>query len=69
MDINRIEFLRSDFVQGFPAYGGFIGDHISGGRFEPRRSVRSEHRQQDGFLHAGFIATIAAHSAGYAAVP
>jgi len=67
MDINRIEFLRSDFVQGFPAYCGFTVDHISESRFETRLSVRSEHRQQDGFVHAGVIATMADHTAGYAA--
>ena len=57
MNENRIEFLRSDFVQGFPVYGGSAGDHISEGRFETRLPVRSEHRQQDGFVHAGVIAT------------
>ena len=67
MNENRIEFLRSDFVQGFPVYGGSAGDHISEGRFETRLPVRSEHRQQDGFVHAGVIATMADHTAGYAA--
>ncbi|TFG22412.1 MAG: PaaI family thioesterase [Promethearchaeota archaeon] len=27
--------------------------------------VRSEHKQQDGFVHAGVIATMADHTAGY----
>ena len=67
MDKKRIEFLRSDFVQGFPAHCGFTVDHISEGQFETRLSVRSEHRQQDGFVHAGVIATMADHTAGYAA--
>jgi len=67
MDEKRIEFLRSDFVQGFPAYCGFTVDHISAGRFETHLSVRSEHQQQDGFVHAGVIATMADHTAGYAA--
>ncbi|MCP3953081.1 MAG: PaaI family thioesterase [Desulfobacterales bacterium] len=67
MDKNRIAFLRSDFVQGFPAYCGFTVDHVSEGRFETSLSVRSDHRQQDGFVHAGVIATMADHTAGYAA--
>ncbi len=67
MDKKRIEFLRSDFVQGFPAHCGFTVDHISAGRFETSLSVRSDHRQQDGFVHAGVIATMADHTAGYAA--
>jgi uncharacterized protein (TIGR00369 family) len=67
MDKNRIAFLQSDFVQGFPAYCGFAVDHISEGRFETSLPVRSEHRQQDGFVHAGVLATMADHTAGYAA--
>ena len=67
IDKNRLAFLRSDFVQGFPAYCGFTVDHISAGRFETALTVRSEHLQQDGFIHAGVIATMADHTAGYAA--
>ena len=67
MDKNRVAFLRSDFVQGFPAHCGFAVDHVSEGRFETSLSVRPEHRQQDGFVHAGVIATMADHTAGYAA--
>jgi len=66
MDKQRIEFLRSDFVQGFPAYCGFAVDLVSAGRFETSLQVRPEHRQQDGFIHAGVIATMADHTAGYA---
>jgi uncharacterized protein (TIGR00369 family) len=67
MDKKRVEFLRSDFVQGFPEYCGFVVDHVSEGRFETSLAVRSDHRQQDGFVHAGVIATMADHTAGYAA--
>lgn len=67
LDKKRLEFLSSDFVQGFPAYCGFTVDHISAGRFETGLAVRSEHRQQDGFIHAGVLATMADHTAGYAA--
>ena len=67
MNQKRIEFLRSDFVQGFPAHCGFVVEHVSEGRFETSLSVRPEHQQQDGFVHAGVIATLADHTAGYAA--
>jgi uncharacterized protein (TIGR00369 family) len=36
------------------------------GIFETRLKVLEEHRQQDGFVHAGVIATMADHTAGYA---
>jgi uncharacterized protein (TIGR00369 family) len=35
--------------------------------FETRLAVRPEHQQQDGFVHAGVMATMADHTAGYAA--
>ena len=66
MDENRIAFLKSDFVQGFPAYCGFEVTHISEGQFETSLVVRSQHRQQDDFVHAGVMATMADHTAGYA---
>jgi uncharacterized protein (TIGR00369 family) len=37
------------------------------GLFETVCPVRPEHRQQDGFVHAGVLATLADHTAGYAA--
>lgn len=67
MDENRIVFLKKDYVQGFPAYCGFTVDHVDYGVFESRLIIRPEHRQQDGFVHAGVIATIADHTAGYSA--
>lgn len=60
------EFLESDFVQGFPAAIGFEVTRVDHGVFETRLTVRDEHRQQDGFVHAGVIATMADHTAGYA---
>lgn len=67
MDENRILFLKKDYVQGFPAYCGFTVDHVDEGVFESRLIIRPEHKQQDGFVHAGVIATIADHTAGYSA--
>jgi uncharacterized protein (TIGR00369 family) len=61
------EFLRRDFVQGFPAYCGYQVDMVQYGKFETSLKIRPDHRQQDGFVHAGVIATMADHTAGYAA--
>jgi len=67
MNQARIEYLKKDFVQGFPAYCGFEVEKAANGRFETRLKLRPEHRQQDGFAHAGLMATMADHTAGYAA--
>ena len=67
MQQKRIELLKKDFVQGFPAFCGFIVDRIEEGKFQSRIKVRSEHKQQDGFVHAGVLATLADHTAGYSA--
>lgn len=67
MDPTRIAYLKKDYVQGFPAYCGFEVTAVDDGLFHTRLTVRPEHRQQDGFVHAGVIATMADHTAGYAA--
>lgn len=60
------EFLKKDFTRGFPAFCGFEVSAIDYGRFETRLKVSDHHRQQDGFVHAGVIATMADHTSGYA---
>ncbi len=67
MNKDRLEFLKKDYVQGFPAAIGFEVDRSEYGIFESRLKIRSDHSQQDGFVHAGVIATMADHTAGYAA--
>jgi uncharacterized protein (TIGR00369 family) len=67
MNKDRLEFLKADYVQGFPAAIGFEVDQADYSIFETRLKIRPEHRQQDGFVHAGVIATMADHTAGYAA--
>ncbi len=67
MNNERIEFLKKDYIQGFPAYCGFEVDRVEYGIFETRLKIRQEHTQQDGFVHAGVIATMADHTGGYAA--
>ncbi len=37
------------------------------GYFHSRLEIDQAHRQQDGFVHAGVMATMADHTAGYAA--
>ena len=59
--------LGRDFVQGFSEYVGIRVLHIGEGVFDSILDVRPCHRQQDGFVHAGVIATMADHTAGYAA--
>jgi len=67
MNKERLAFLKEDYVQGFPAAIGFEVDRAEYGIFETRLDIRADHRQQDGFVHAGVIATMADHTAGYAA--
>lgn len=67
MQNDRWAFLAKDYQQGFPAHCGFKVDRVESGIFETHLAVRKMHRQQDGFVHAGVIATMADHTAGYAA--
>jgi uncharacterized protein (TIGR00369 family) len=67
MNSERAKFLKEDFVQGFPAYLGFQADKIDDSIFHSRLKICPEHKQQDNFVHAGIIAALADHSAGYAA--
>jgi uncharacterized protein (TIGR00369 family) len=67
MNQDRFDFLKRDYVQGFPAYCGFEVDQVAYGQFEASLKIGPDHRQQDGFVHAGVIATMADHTAGYAA--
>ena len=67
MNKKRIAFLIEDYVQGFPAAIGLEVVRADYGRFESRLRLRPDHSQQDGFVHAGVIATMADHTAGYAA--
>ena len=67
MNEERINFLKKDYVLGFPAYLGFQAVNVVDGSFKSRLRIRPEYKQQDGFVHAGIIATLADHTAGYAA--
>ncbi len=63
----RYDFLKKDFLQGFPAFCGFKVEKIEYGTFYSRLRVQPNHQQQDGFVHAGVLATMADHTAGYSA--
>ena len=63
----RFRFLMQDYSRGFVADCGFEAVHYERGRLEARLKVLKKHRQQDNYIHAGVIATMADHTAGYAA--
>jgi uncharacterized protein (TIGR00369 family) len=67
MITHRVDVLRKEFVQGFSEFCGIRVLRIGEGVFDSILEVRPHHRQQDGFVHAGVIATMADHTAGYAA--
>jgi uncharacterized protein (TIGR00369 family) len=62
----RIEYLKKDAVQGFTAAIGLVPVSMSAGKFVTRVRMTRDLAQQDGFAHAGLIATLADHTAGYA---
>jgi uncharacterized protein (TIGR00369 family) len=63
---DRLQSLKEEAVQGFTAYCGLEPVSLEPGRFVTRVTIRDHHLQQDGFVHAGVIATMADHTAGYA---
>jgi len=67
IDKAREAFLSKDYSRGFIKYCQFKAGVIRRGYFESRVAIQEHHRQQDGFIHAGVMATMADHTAGYAA--
>jgi uncharacterized protein (TIGR00369 family) len=63
----RFEFLKKDAVQGFTEFIGLKPMSMSAGKFVTRIKMTKNIAQQDGFVHAGLLATISDHTAGYAA--
>lgn len=63
----RLEFLKNDYQQGFIKFCGFQATHIGPGLFESTVTIGDNHKTQDNFIHAGLIATMSDHTAGYAA--
>lgn len=68
LSLKRIQFLKKDYSRGFIADCGFKAvNYRRTGYLESRLKVLQRHRQQDNYIHAGVIATMADHTAGYAA--
>ena len=65
--LKRFQFLKKDYSRGFTADVGFEAVKYERGYLESRLKVLTRHRQQDNYIHAGVIATMADHTAGYAA--
>jgi uncharacterized protein (TIGR00369 family) len=63
----RTAFLERDFYQGFVKTCGFKLDLLERGWAKSSLAVTKAHSQQDDFVHAGVMATMADHTAGYAA--
>ena len=63
----RVAFLKKDYSRGFIKYCRFEADGVRRGCFQSSVKIEDQHRQQDGFVHAGVIGTMADHTAGYAA--
>lgn len=63
----RVDFLKMDYERGFIQFCGYEAVHAEWGRFQARVQIHEHHRQQDGFIHAGVMATMADHTAGYSA--
>ena len=63
----RIAFLEKDYQRGFIEFCGFQVAKIAKGYFESTLEIGENHKTQDNFVHAGVIATMSDHTAGYAA--
>ena len=63
----RISSLKKEFFQGFIKTCGINLVSLEHGRAESRLEITGAHSQQDDFAHAGVMATMADHTAGYAA--
>jgi uncharacterized protein (TIGR00369 family) len=63
----RIKFLENDYQRGFIKFCGFQVAKIEKGYLESILTIGENHKTQDNFIHAGVIATMSDHTAGYAA--
>jgi len=63
----RAAFLTKDFARGFIHYCQFEPEFVEYGFFQSRVTILEHHRQQDSFIHASVMATMADHTAGYSA--
>jgi uncharacterized protein (TIGR00369 family) len=63
----RLAFLKNDYSRGFIADLGLEAVRFERGFLESRLIVQPRHRQQDHYIHAGVLAAMGDHTAGYAA--
>jgi uncharacterized protein (TIGR00369 family) len=63
----RSAYLKSDYERGFIRFCRFEALDAQWGAFRSLVRITEDHRQQDGFIHAGVMATMADHTAGYSA--
>jgi len=63
----RKDFLEKDYRRGFIKFCGLHAFKIEKGLFESIVTIGENHKTQDNFIHAGLIATMSDHTAGYAA--
>ena len=63
----RAAYLKNDYDRGFIKFCRFKAAHAQWGTFRSNLKIEEDHRQQDGFIHAGVMATMADHTAGYSA--
>jgi uncharacterized protein (TIGR00369 family) len=63
----RASFLADDFERGFIRFCRIRAEAVRWGFFQSKVEIDKIHRQQDGFVHAGLMATMADHTAGYSA--
>ncbi len=63
----RQKFLEKDYRRGFIKFCGLQASKIEKGLFESTLKIGDNHKTQDNFIHAGLIATMSDHTAGYAA--
>ncbi|MCG6533172.1 MAG: PaaI family thioesterase [Syntrophales bacterium LBB04] len=62
----RLAFLSQKYSQGIIADLGIKATHYERGYLEAQLIISPPYRQQDQYIHAGVLATLADHTAGYA---
>jgi uncharacterized protein (TIGR00369 family) len=67
LTLERRAFLHQDYQRGFIKFCGLLPVRIEPGVFESTIMIGENHKTQDNFIHAGLIATMSDHTAGYAA--
>ena len=59
LDLQQVASLKQEFHRGFVKTCGITLVSLERGRAESRLEISAAHSQQDGFVHAGVMATMA----------